>query len=804
MALSAYYFGGKLLRNLIIDQLNDQLNVHAKVYSIHLDGLSTFPRIGIQLTNVRVNESTAHYEKYLLQARKLKVVVNPFTFVTGKNEIERIELDQGAIRLYTDQHGTTNFDIFKPQEETSDEALNVDLKKVMLTDFQCVYVNKREDQSFNFKTDALAFSGKFDEEKFELRTNGDALFDHLMLGGTDYIMGKYTHFDLVLDVNQKIESYHIAKGSIGLDDLSVDVQGDVLMAGDEPNLDLKLTGTNIDVQSILSVLPNDIHYGLRELESKGNIEIDGRVTGSFTESSWPEIDIHYAFDNASIRWPEKDLTVEKINLKGGISNLNSKSSTQLRMKVDVEDIQLPKSSIKGDLLVKDFNNVEVAYELKGVLDATDIEGLIIENDEEHVFGRLLFNLKGELGTDDAGDLDFAHSVVNGDLELRDLNYLDDEDKFIEKLTAKTRVKGNDLTRAEVAGVLWQNHCDFKGVFKNWQGFLFSDQRLGIEGDIKSKFINLNFESDTTATTDNETPEPISIDFAFDADVNLQADTFTWSMISASKLSGHLTWTRDQLIFKNLAFDAWSGHNQLDGEFLQTADEFILTSTSYSENVSIGRLLDEFDNFGQTEFTSEIMQGDVTTTVDLTVVFDRYFEVKEDQVRCLAEVDITDGRLKDYQPMESLSSFVELEDLQDIRFEALHNTIEIGERTIQIPTMEIKNNALNLEIGGSHNFDNYMDYHMKIRVSELLAKNAGWIKRKKEREIEDDGRGSISAYIVMRGTPDDLKIRYDRKAVKQVVKQEVKRELKDFFKEVKKEVRRKKSPTEDRKKVEWDE
>ena len=112
--------------------------------------------------------------------------------------------------------------------------------------------------------------------------------------------------------------------------------------------------------------------------------------------------------------------------------------------------------------------------------------------------------------------------------------------------------------------------------------------------------------------------------------------------------------------------------------------------------------------------------------------------------------------------------------------------------------------MNLEIAGTHNFDNYMNYQLKIRVTELLANKSGWVKRKKERQLEENSDGGLSAYILMVGTPEDLKIKYDRKAVKDKIKNEVKEERKEFFKELKREIRREKSPTEDRKKVQWEE
>lgn len=805
LILCAYYFGGKILRNVLIDQLNQQLNVQAKVYSININGLRTFPQLGIELTNVRINESTKHYHKHLLQARKVVVVFNALKLITGKNEIDRVELNGGAARLYTNKKGETNFEIFKPTESTSENDIQIDLKKVQLTDFRLVYLDEKENQSFNFKTNQLLFSGKFDKERFTLKTSGDALFDHLMLGGTDYILGKRCKVGLVLDVNQKIKAYHIEKGSIALDELELDITGDVLMVEDTPDLDIKLSGSNINVQSILSILPNSIGYNLRELRSNGDIQVKGEVVGRFEENKWPKIDINFGFNDASIDWKQKDFSVEKVNLSGALSNLNSDKTTDLNLTLDIAEILLDKSSIKGNVSVQRLNTPNIDFTLKGLLDLGDIKGLLVEEKADKMFGRCLFNLKGGIPYDDKNDQpDFMASTVDGDIELRDIDYNHEGEKLIANLTAKTRVKGNNLTGVSIDGELWHNDVHFTGALNNWQGYLANNQRLEIEGDLKSKFINLNFTSSEEPDEELQEAEETSINFGFDAKVNMDIDTFTWGMVTAGKLTGKLGWMYNKLVFNNLNFNAWQGRNELNGTLEETNEKFLLTAISHSENVHIQRLLKDFDNFGQTEFTPEILQGTLTTTINLNMEFDRFFEVIEEEVRCLAEVKITDGRLKDYEPMQSLSSFVELEDLQDIRFAEINNTIEIGNREIYIPTMEVKSNAMNLEIGGSHSFDNYMNYRMKIRVTELLANKSGWVKRKKERQLEDEKGGGLSAYILMVGPPDDLKIKYDKKAVKNLIKEEVKKERKEFFKELKREIKREKTPSENTKKVQWDE
>ena len=82
--------------------------------------------------------------------------------------------------------------------------------------------------------------------------------------------------------------------------------------------------------------------------------------------------------------------------------------------------------------------------------------------------------------------------------------------------------------------------------------------------------------------------------------------------------------------------------------------------------------------------------------------------------------IEDGRLVNYSPMQSLSSYLKVDDLTDIRFATLHNQIDIANQVIYIPSMQIKSSALDLQLMGTHTFKNGLDYHFTIALADLLA------------------------------------------------------------------------------------
>jgi hypothetical protein len=88
-------------------------------------------------------------------------------------------------------------------------------------------------------------------------------------------------------------------------------------------------------------------------------------------------------------------------------------------------------------------------------------------------------------------------------------------------------------------------------------------------------------------------------------------------------------------------------------------------------------------------------------------------------------------------------------------------------------MDIKTNAISLSISGTHTFENYLDYHLKITLSELLNK-----KRKvTENEFgeESDAPGKVNLFLSIKGPANNLKFVYDKKAVRAKIAADLKKE-----------------------------
>jgi len=111
-------------------------------------------------------------------------------------------------------------------------------------------------------------------------------------------------------------------------------------------------------------------------------------------------------------------------------------------------------------------------------------------------------------------------------------------------------------------------------------------------------------------------------------------------------------------------------------------------------------------------------------------------------------------------------------------------------------MHVSSDKMDMDVFGTHNFENEYNYHLNILLSDILGKK---LKPEKENEfgiIRDDGFGKTRIFLNIIGKGDKFEVKYDKKEVSAKIKEDVKKEgvalkqaiKEDFINEEKKNIR----------------
>ena len=149
---------------------------------------------------------------------------------------------------------------------------------------------------------------------------------------------------------------------------------------------------------------------------------------------------------------------------------------------------------------------------------------------------------------------------------------------------------------------------------------------------------------------------------------------------------------------------------------------------------------------------------------MNIFFNNNFEADFSTLSANSDIIIANGELVNFEPIMTLSGYVKVSELEHIKFSTLQNSVLIKDSKVYIPQMDIKSSAFNITTSGTHRFDNYFEYKLKVNLSEILT--AKFQKARKDDDdfgvIENDGEGGTNIFLSIIGTPEDYKVKYDKR------------------------------------------
>jgi hypothetical protein len=260
------------------------------------------------------------------------------------------------------------------------------------------------------------------------------------------------------------------------------------------------------------------------------------------------------------------------------------------------------------------------------------------------------------------------------------------------------------------------------------------------------------------------------------DMRFEADIahFIYHRLDLQNIKANLRTTPDHYLYVDtLQMDAAGGNIRLNGYFNGSDPKHIyLQPDLVLTNVDVDKLLFKFENFGQDHLVSENLQGKVTSRIQGKIRVYPDMVPDLDQSTLEMDVKVLNGRLKNYDPMLALSDYMGSKNLRNIRFDTLQNHLNVEKGTIFIPNMTIESTLGHMEISGSHDQNQNIDYQLRIPWKVVLK--AGWkklfgkkkknIPKEQEDEIVEVDPNKRIRYLNLKveGTIDDYKVSLGKK------------------------------------------
>ncbi|MBL4736364.1 MAG: hypothetical protein JKY18_13705, partial [Flavobacteriales bacterium] len=613
----------------------------------------------------------------------------------------------------------------------------------------------------------------------------------LSIDKTNYLNNKKLVGSIDLTIDSSV--YEIKTGNVTVDGLGVAVDGYLVQEVENGEsgfreLSLRFRGSGLDIQRTLALLPENKLLAPYTIEGKADLNI--LVTDDPGTRKAPELRIDFRTKDASLKIDSLNLEFTHIDLDGMYTSDHSQKIDGALSKggqfVEVFSFssQIGFDHLNGSFKLWNFGNTKIDLKLNGEVDLENLKDshvpgldsmLVIEGD-------VIFEIttKGLLKAYTDHRRNYIKNVsIKGFVDVVDLEMQSDEHSLpvnIDK--GRLVLSDNDVLIKGLSVEVESSNLVLDGYFQNViPFFLMENQDLFVDAELTSELIDLNellkdYSSSSRSDTVYQLEFPKQIKFNLTTDI----DELVFRRFNARDIVGGLKLKNQKLIANDIKFKSMKGAVKLNGLIDGSGTKLLVSCDADIKDIDITRMFHTFENFGQDYITDSHLKGVATADIQFVSVWNKDLTIIEDKLYTKADITIVKGEMINNAALLALSDYIAISELEHVRFSKLRNQIEIKNRNIHIPKMEIASSALNITLSGDHTFDHEINYKFKIYLPELLSKKSKKAKKKNEDFgiIDDDGLG-MWLFLSMTGTVRDPIIKYDKKSYVQKIGEDLKAE-----------------------------
>lgn len=764
----------KAIGRRIVAEINNNISTELRIKDFSLSLIRSFPSVTLDLHNVTL---TGTDEQVMFNAAHLRFQFGLFSLFSKKMDIQSVIAENGALLLKVSKSGKSNYNILKTSENEAESDVAFVLKKAILEDITIGYTNLQEVQNIGLTINKSSFKGAFSSKNFELTSSADLLSHGITLGQNTFLQNNTLHYNTAIKVDLEKKRYEIKQFELDIEKNIFDVTGTVQSGKNSNTFDIDFNGKKCNLSSLLKLLPNQYRTPLTNFESNGNISATASIKGVLSKSQNPAINAELNLKNGSLKSNKLSNPLENINFSASFSNgaeRNASSTTfivpdfqgffgeqELNMKIGVKNLDLP----------------FVDFYLNGKIPVQAVHELIFEKSNEGSGFVTLKNLSVQGFLEDmkslkrisqvkmSGDIDAENMTMtfaNGQLNIPSGNIQFDNNNIV--------IKQLGIEGLDNAIVLNGNVSNFLPVFL--KDSTHQNAKLDFNAKLNASKINIDKLLAATSSSkkvgsanknntgkSNEKPFYKYLSGTFQSDIQ----KFEYQRFRGEKFVGTLNFDDDNIGI-NGNVETMGGSMTLKGR-IAMQQQPDLHATIAANQIDATKFFYQCENFGQSVLQDKNIKGKLNARIVIDGKWNDNGDFSNKDLVAYAYLNIQNGELKNLKILEDFSNVVKIEDLHNIKFTNLENWFEIRDAWTYMPVMELRNNALNMSVSGSHSFNNDINYNVKVNAAQVVINRFKKFNPRlsPQKDIEDDGLFDL--FFNMKGTLEQYKIEQAKTYVK---------------------------------------
>ncbi|UFH36692.1 AsmA family protein [Flavobacterium acetivorans] len=719
------YFFKDQIKAKIADAINQKVDAKVTFAEADLSLFKSFPNATVTLDQLLIINKAPFEGDTLVSLGELNLKMSIKELFKGENEamnIEGISSKNGLINIIFNKDGIGNYDIALKDDTNTDDTkskpLSLKIQDYKIENFQFRYFD--ESSKIKMRIDSLNHegTGDFAASKLDLVTKSTAKVS-LDMDKVNYMKNVALTLDAVLGIDLEKSKYTFKENKALINQLPLEFDGFIQLVEAGQEYDLKFKTPTSSFKNFLGIIPAAYASSLDNVKTTGDFTVIGFAKGLYSDTTVPKFNVEIASNNASFQYPDLPKSVQNIIIdtkiinETGILNDTYVNLDKLSFRID-QDVFNAKANIRNIT-----QNALVNAALKGTINLGNLSKAYPVKLDKPLSGILKADVTTKFDMQSVEKSQYQNINNAGTMSLTGFKYVDENGKTMNISKALVQFNPNQVNLKQFDAATGKSDLSVSGVLENFYGFIFKNQELKGNFNLNSNQIAVSDFMTTEEASKAETKqtEAMKIPAFLNCSLTAKANTVLYDNLTLKNVSGKLIVKDEKLTMENVKTSIFGGTIGLNGAVSTKGKTPTFDMNLGLNQVDIAQSFTQLDMLKKIAPIAGIINGKLNSTIKLNgnLTDSMSPDLKTLTGDLLGQLLSTTVNSSNSTLLTALGSNLKFIDLKKINLNDLKAAITFKNGMVNVKPFDIKYQDIKANIGGTHGFDQSMNYNLKFDV-----------------------------------------------------------------------------------------
>ena len=805
LLLAPFLFKDQIAERIKVG-INENIDAVVDWDHIGLTFFRNFPNLTFSLRNLTVIGTDAFEGDTLTSVGNFRLVLDVPSVIRGVRKGEQIivrsiTIQDPSIYAKVLEDGRTNWDIMiaeeervTPEEEPEEPAFNIGLRRFEIRNARIIFDNRATDLYASVQGLNHTLRGDFTQDLFTLatQTNIDELT--LRFTGIPYLNRVALDVKADIEANMPDRRFTFQENEIRMNELMLGFNGFAALRDDAIDIDMTFDAARAEFQDILSLVPALYMQDFSQLQTSGNVAVNGYMKGTVSENDFPSFAVNMNVADGMFRYPDLPLPAQNIFLDLSIDNPGGDvDNTVVNMKRF--HIELGNDPFEARMVMRTpVSDPDIDFGVKGRIDLSELNRTLKFEGIEELTGIITADAEMRTRMSYIDNEQYDRVTARGNIEIRNmivqneaLRYPIDIDEIVLVLSPQ------HAEMKSFKAMIGSSDMQMTGYLTNLLGFGLRDEELQGRATFTSNYFDLDEWRDEDEDLE-VIPVPGNIDFTMSAAIARMA----FDNLEMTNARGNLRIKDQRITLENFSMKTLGGEIIMSG-YYETTDvtkpTFDFTYTMKS--IDIPNAFTSFNTVQLLAPAAEYATGNFSANLRMNGTLGKDLMPLFDDLTGRGTLQTSQIAIESFPVLDRISNAIGVQQLKDPSLEDFSTSIEIRQGRLYVNPFDVKIANSKMNVSGSNGIDRSIDYALILeiprsdlgtdanRVINNLISEAG------RRGVDLQAADAVRLNVMVGGTVTNPSIRTDfagvvtsaREEVERVIREEVERRVEEVERKV---------------------